>query len=633
TNQLSQDSALTDQFSKAASQVSSDQISNTNAFKEASSKMNQATQTMAQNISTSVSTNASSNSGMSLDSKQSINLDRFSDSIRNKNFSDDDVRNFARKNGLDENAFMEKFNSYNDTFKASNQLGSQLQRTDALVAATRDFSEQKIAIDTARGETAESNKQDLRETSSLLKSLVSDFGGNAQQLLPITNQLDRISGDGSGINTITQAQDRTPDSVNTSGVMSASRVGELGGSVDSQAKLGLSSNAQDATQHVPGKSEAGFTPYNLDNAGKGDIQGIHNNNVGRTYSDEERNVLNSLEKNGPVLNNQGVEKVVNSGQDVRNAEGTFNDLEKVGGRVVGDGMDQRATALNSMYQSGQVRGLSNNTDNYFSRVANNPNLSRDDKRAELAQQAVFTYGASTMATGAEREQLKADTQKILNELGNYNVNWSMNDVKSIHSSFNTHNRADGSLESVVRANLGEGGSGGGLVGNRTQTVTDRLVGEKIEANTERGAISGALLGGQQFVSDTLTSVGAKPVNEMLTGAGILQTQTSIANDASNPANMPDSLQGKVLNHMQMSDGVAAVSDRYQSISSDGVSTYANAAQNSERAIRQQLTDDPRFGPQKADEFIQYMKSELSNTNEPYQSRVDKADQWLNENKK
>ena len=633
TNQLSQDSALTDQFSKAASQVSSDQISNTNAFKEASSKMNQATQTMAQNISTSVSTNASSNSGMSLDSKQSINLDRFSDSIRNKNFSDDDVRNFARKNGLDENAFMEKFNSYNDTFKASNQLGSQLQRTDALVAATRDFSEQKIAIDTARGETAESNKQDLRETSSLLKSLVSDFGGNAQQLLPITNQLDRISGDGSGINTITQAQDRTPDSVNTSGVMSASRVGELGGSVDSQAKLGLSSNAQDATQRVPGKSEAGFTPYNLDNAGKGDIQGIHNNNVGRTYSDEERNVLNSLEKNGPVLNNQGVEKVVNSGQDVRNAEGTFNDLEKVGGRVVGDGMDQRATALNSMYQSGQVRGLSNNTDNYFSRVANNPNLSRDDKRAELAQQAVFTYGASTMATGAEREQLKADTQKILNELGNYNVNWSMNDVKSIHSSFNTHNRADGSLESVVRANLGEGGSGGGLVGNRTQTVTDRLVGEKIEANTERGAISGALLGGQQFVSDTLTSVGAKPVNEMLTGAGILQTQTSIANDASNPANMPDSLQGKVLNHMQMSDGVAAVSDRYQSISSDGVSTYANAAQNSERAIRQQLTDDPRFGPQKADEFIQYMKSELSNTNEPYQSRVDKADQWLNENKK
>ncbi len=100
---------------------------------------------MAQNISTSVSTNASSNSGMSLDSKQSINLDRFSDSIRNKNFSDgSDVRNFARKNGLDENAFMEKFNSYNDTFKASNQLGSQLQRTDGLGGCNTRFQCKKL---------------------------------------------------------------------------------------------------------------------------------------------------------------------------------------------------------------------------------------------------------------------------------------------------------------------------------------------------------------------------------------------------------------------------------------------------------------------------------------------------------
>jgi conjugal transfer mating pair stabilization protein TraG len=150
TTQLSENSGLSEQMSKAASQVNSDQFAQTNAFKEAASKMNQATQTMAENLSTSLSTNASANTGMTLDSRQSVNLDRFSDSIRNKNFSDDDVRNFARKNGLDENAFMDKFNSYNDTFKASTQLGSQLQRTDALVATTRDFSEQKIAIDTAR---------------------------------------------------------------------------------------------------------------------------------------------------------------------------------------------------------------------------------------------------------------------------------------------------------------------------------------------------------------------------------------------------------------------------------------------------------------------------------------------------
>ena len=53
---------------------------------------------------------------------------------------------------------------YNDTFKmASTQLGSQLQRTDALVATTRDFSEQKMAIDTAAGvKRLRAIKQDLQ---------------------------------------------------------------------------------------------------------------------------------------------------------------------------------------------------------------------------------------------------------------------------------------------------------------------------------------------------------------------------------------------------------------------------------------------------------------------------------------
>nr|UGK56770.1 hypothetical protein [Escherichia coli] len=46
--------------------------------------MNQSTQTMAENLSTSLSTNASANTGMTLDSRQAINPDRFSDSIRNK---------------------------------------------------------------------------------------------------------------------------------------------------------------------------------------------------------------------------------------------------------------------------------------------------------------------------------------------------------------------------------------------------------------------------------------------------------------------------------------------------------------------------------------------------------------------
>lgn len=80
----------------------------------------------------------------------------------------------------------------------------------------------------------------------------------------------------------------------------------------------------------------------------------------------------------------------------------------------------------------------------------------------------------------------------------------MNDLQNIHEGFNMHNKASGSLDSVVRANLGEGGSGGGLVGQRTQTTTDLLVGNKIESNTERGVIGSTLYRGRRVLPEDLT---------------------------------------------------------------------------------------------------------------------------------
>lgn len=196
-----------------------------------------------------------------------------------------------------------------------------------------------------------------------------------------------------------------------------------------------------------------------------------------------------------------------------------------------------------------------------------------------------------------------------------------------------HNKASGSLDSAIRANLGEGGSGGGIVGQRTQTTIDTLAGNKIESNTERSVIGSTLLSGQESVARGLDVIGAKPVNDMLSGIGVLTTPASLANDATNPVNMPSSLLGKVGNHLQMSDGLSAVTSRYKDMGSDGIKTYESASQNSERAIRQQLTDDPRFGSDKADAFVNFMKSDLNNTNEPYQSRIERAENWLNDNKK
>ncbi|TRP61118.1 hypothetical protein, partial [Salmonella enterica] len=83
------------------------------------------------------------------------------------------------------------------------------------------------------------------------------------------------------------------------------------------------------------------------------------------------------------------------------------------------------------------------------------------------------------------------------------------------------------------------------------------------SNTERGVIGSTLLSGQESVARGLDVIGAKPVNDMLSGMGILTTPSSLANDASNPQNMPSSLLGKVGNHLQMSDGVSEVTSRYK----------------------------------------------------------------------
>lgn len=80
----------------------------------------------------------------------------------------------------------------------------------------------------------------------------------------------------------------------------------------------------------------------------------------------------------------------------------------------------------------------------------------------------------------------------------------MNDLQSIHEGFNMHNKASGSLDSAIRANLGEGGSGGGIVGQRTQTTIDTLAGNKIESNTERSVIGSTLYRARRVLPEGLT---------------------------------------------------------------------------------------------------------------------------------
>ncbi|WP_134691312.1 hypothetical protein, partial [Enterobacter hormaechei] len=94
---------------------------------------------------------------------------------------------------------------------------------------------------------------------------------------------------------------------------------------------------------------------------KEDIQGIHKGNVANSYSEENQSVLSSLDKNTPVVTNETVGRIQGAGQDVKNANQTFDQLQTgIGGKHATSGMGNTSEKLNSMYGDSQIRGISNN---------------------------------------------------------------------------------------------------------------------------------------------------------------------------------------------------------------------------------------------------------------------------------
>ncbi|EBG2148375.1 conjugal transfer protein TraG [Salmonella enterica] len=632
---MSENTKLTEQFSNAASSVRSDSFTETNAFKENFAQMNQASQTMAENLSASVATNANVNSQSGIDTKQSVNLDMLSDSLGNKNFSDDYVRGFARKHGLDENAFMDKFNSYNDTFKSSNQFGAQKQRSDALIATTRDFSDQKIAVDTARGETAESNKSDLRETSSLLRGLISDFGANSQQLNPVINQLDKLGGGSTGTETIAKMEQEVPKSIDTGNVMSAGAVEGMGSNLNHQVSGGLEANKAGAYQEPTG-SKNGVSAQNINETGDNAVRQHHQDQVDNRFSDADKAASSALDNVAPVIGADNASKLNARKATTENAERTMEDTaEAIVGKPNEPAFSSVIDKVQSRFGNEGSRMLSNNVPSYIDKIANDPGLSVEQKREELATQAVFTYAASTYATGAEKQQLREDSQKLLDKLGDYNVKWDQGDLKSINSSFDKYNRDKVPLSSVVKSNLNSSGpieEGNG----RGSNDVDRVGARVIEKNSNDGSflnnVDSSARGFVQSVSDAADSVGATGLTEFATKRGWMPTTTNLAVTASNPGNMPSGLMDKVVNHMQMNDVKDTTSDRYKGMSSQALTNYEAGSQNSLRGIRQQLADSPEYGPKVADDFVKYIGSDLSNSGESYQSRWDKANNWLDEHR-
>lgn len=82
----------------------------------------------------------------------------------------------------------------------------------------------------------------------------------------------------------------------------------------------------------------------------------------------------------------------------------------------------------------------------------------------------------------------------------------------------------------------------------------------------------------------------------------------------------------------MSDAVGAIDGRYKDLSPTASQRYEQQGNSALNGIKQQLSDSPHYGPTKANEFAEFAKNNLTNSNEPYQARMDKMSDWLNNNK-
>jgi len=639
STKMSENAKATEQFSQNMANVRSDSFAQTSAFKEGFSQMNQASQTMGQNLSTSVSTNANANSQTGIDSKQSVNLDMLSDSLRNKNFSDDDVRAFAQKNGLNENAFMDKFQSYNDTFKASNQLGSTLQRSDALVATVRDFSDGKIAIDTAHGETAASNVKDLKETSGLLKNFIADFGGNAQQLNPVINQLDKLSGGSTGTDTLAGMENKIPQHIDTGNVMGANAVEGLGASVKSESTGRLDAGQQAANQQPTSRSKNGVTAQNVGEEGGNAVRQNYENYNKDNFSDNDRSIVEKLPSVAPAVSDRDISKIGAKGEALERNEKTFDDgNEMLGGRTTNSGGNAIRNALSNRYGNDEQRYLSNNIPAYTDKILNKTDMSDRDKNSEILQQAIYTQGAANRATGDEKRQYEQDAQKLLDTLDSRGVHLERGDLKSLDKGFDTYNRNGSTLKTVADSVVGKTSDSRISGSGRGTNPLDHAVGELIQKNMTDGSMTNgaanAWRNGNQKLADGMTSIGAQGLSEWAERGGIIRGSNGLATGANNVEIMPNGIDEKAVKFMQNSDGASLISERWTGLNAQqATGNYQEGKDVTMLAIKQQLSDSPEYGPAVAGKFEDFAKSNLSDRNENYESRLGKLNDWLNENKR
>ncbi|SUY92898.1 TraG-like protein, N-terminal region [Buttiauxella agrestis] len=638
TNTLSNNSGLDEGITKGMSSLKSSGYLESNSMKEAFGSVMQSGQSLINSATAAVSTEGKMSSSSGMDYKQTVNLDNVSDSLKQSKFTDDAVRDYASKSGLDANAFMDKFNSHFDTFSKSNTMGDDQNRRDALVSTMRDFGNDLMKFDATSGETPAQSQQDFRQSQALLQNLVTDFGANEQMLSPAIRQMAAMAGDATPANFIANTQGQQSP-VNTSNVPTQGQVQSGGQAISGNVENGMAGQRAEASQTpqgtVNGVSAAGLTRE----SGSAAVTGVHSENQKAVMSPSERAALSQADEKGVPMTTAKVDKLAAENQNLSGKQAVFTEA---GNAAFGATPPQIVTGpvRETMAALKVGNDLFGDADKEVNRIQNS-DMTPEQKRTELGVRAAANLHLANNQDGSERNESRHNAEVYRNALKDEGVNWSMDQIQNMSRQASGYNKGATSLDDVVNANLGTPS-----VSSQAKTVLpgsapvatdiDRNAADTLIRNTQNsgGVVNtagAALMTGKQFVANTMNDAGLGGSLRAFEGWGMINTPQSTITENLQAGAIPNDLGGKVSAMMIVNDAVQT-NEGNPALASGALDRHELQLSTINQAIYQQMSDSKEFGPEKAEEFRNFAQSNLNDSSLSYGERSDRYNNWVNENR-
>lgn len=629
--ELTTNTSFGQDLSKSVTSLQSSSASEAASVKESFAQVQQASQSLLSSANQSVSEDAKVNGSTGSQLSQKINLDQVRDTMGD--VTEDKVRSFARASGLDENAFMDKYKSHYETYSGSNAMDDGFNRRSALLAAVRDEGTEKIALQP--GETVESNKKDLHDTSSMLKNLESMFGANQQQLDPAIRQLDKLSGD-KNAEWITQTGERLQNA-DTGNVASAGQVQGAGANVVAKSQNQVAGFTQQAGQR-PTSEVAGISVDNLNPQNGAIAVGSQaERNAANVGSESDRRAIQIQSESAVPMTPADVQRLQAEGGDARKTAEFFAPpsatiaQQTTAGSVV--------AAQNSLHTARTVQ----DADSYVNKTMSNDKLTPEEKKRDLLEQMVFTNQVARN-TGDENPALKQaaneNVETLRQQLRGMGVSLSRDEINNMSHTASRYNNGNTTLSDLSRAAIPDAGDslansyapptlGNGLPLHRPNpTSFDENAGKELnERNNDATGLKAKIVDSVFGINQQSGLTGA---GNVLQNMGVIEPTSNQSTGSLSVGAVSSSVPMNVGNLVRL-DNQIETANKDMGLTSDAATPYYNQRDLLARNINQVLTDAPEFGQDVAEKFkvfYSHLDKGMSDS-----EVMEKTREWLDENRK